>query len=115
MGSVFIATLGKGRGTWGHVARIIKEGDWSTILLISNEFGKENFAPAKECSWVMVNNRSGFDAMKDQIKEALPPGEISVSLSSGIGKEHMALLAALKESGREFKIVVLTGDGMKFY
>ena len=115
MGNVFIATLGKGRGTWGHVARIIQEGEWDFVLLISNEFGKENFAPAKECSWVMVNNRSGFDAMKEQIKEALPEGEISVSLASGIGKEHMALLAALKEAGRDFKIVVLTGDGMKSY
>ncbi len=65
MEKVFVATLGKGRGTWGHVARIIQEGDWSSVLLISNEFGKENFAPAKECNWVMINTRSGFDSIKE--------------------------------------------------
>jgi len=45
----------------------------------------------------------------------LPEGEFFVSLFSGTGKEHMALLAALKESEKEFKLVVLTGEGMKFY
>jgi len=115
MAKVFLATLGKGRGTWGHVARIIQEGEWDSVFLVSNDFGKENFAPSQECDWLMINTRSGFDAIKDQIKEVLPEGELSVSIVSGIGKEHMALLSALREAGRDFKIVVLTGDGMKFY
>lgn len=111
----FIATLGKGRGTWGHVARLIQEEEWDSILLVSNEFCKENFSPAKEVSWVLVNNRTGFEALKDTIKESLPEGEFFVSLVSGIGKEHMALIAALKEAGKDFKIVTLTGAGTKYY
>jgi len=115
MAKNFVATLGKGKGTWGHVARLIQEEEWNSILLVSNEFCQENFNPSKEVGWVLVNSRTGFATLKDTIKEKLPDGEISVSLVSGIGKEHMALLAALKEAGKEFKIVTLTGEGTKYY
>ncbi len=111
----FIATLGKGKGTWGHVARLITEEEWDSILLVSNEFCQENFNPSKEVSWVLINSRTGFEAIKDTIKEKLPADGIFVSLVSGIGKEHMTLLAALKESGKEFQIVTLTGAGTKYY
>jgi hypothetical protein len=110
-----IAVLGKGRGTWGHVARIIQEGNWQHVLLIGSEFSKENFSAPKECEWVLINPRAGFETTKEAIKEKLPNGSAVVSLISGTGKEHMALLAALKEKNVEFKIVVITGDGIKVY
>jgi len=115
MGKSIIAVLGVGRGSWGHVARLIAVEEWDRMLLVSNEWGKEKFAPAKEAEWVIVNNRAPFDVIKDAIKEKLPEGEVCVSLISGNGKEHMALLAALKESNKDYKIVVLTGSGTKYY
>ncbi|HLC37144.1 MAG TPA: hypothetical protein VJK05_06095 [archaeon] len=113
--SNLIAVLGIGKGTWGHVARLISENEWDKILLISNEWGKENFSPSKTCDWILVNNRAGFDVIKDEIKKSLPEGDISISLISGSGKEHMALLAALREAGKEFKLIILTGEGTKNY
>jgi len=110
-----MAVLGAGKGTWGHVARLIAEEQWDKIVLISNDWGKANFKPAKECDWILLNNRSGFDMLKDMIKEKLPEGKIAVSLVSGSGKEHMALVAALKEAGREIELVTLTGQGTKYY
>ncbi len=115
MAKSLIATLGAGRGTWGHVARLIADQEWDKIVLIGNEWVKENFAPTKECDWIMINNRAGFEIMKEEIKGKLPSGEIAVSLVSGIGKEHMALLAALKEGNTKYEIVTLTGDGVKYY
>lgn len=115
MKKIFIAILGLGKGSWGHVARIIAEEKWDQILLISNEWGKENFAPSKETDWLMVNNRLGFEILKDEIKKGLPEGELHVSLISGSGKEHTALIAALRESKKEFKVVILTGEGLKTY
>jgi hypothetical protein len=112
----FIAVLGKGRGTWGHVARLIQEQDFDKILLISNEFGKNNFKPAKECEWLLVNARVGFESLKEEITKAIPEeGEIIISLISGTGKEHTALLAALKEKKKDFKLVILTGQGTQFF
>jgi len=116
MGRVLIAVLGIGRGTWGHIARLITEETWDRVLIVGNDWGKENFSPGKEVDWIIVNNRSGFNNIKDTIKEKLPEKEeIIVSLISGSGKEHIALLAALRESGREFKLVVLTGEGVKYF
>lgn len=115
MAKILIAVLGIGRGTWGHVARLIADEEWEKIVLVSNDWVKENFSPSKECDWIMVNNRAGFEIVKDAIKEKLPKGELAVSLVSGSGKEHMALLAALKENNATYSIVTLTGDGIKYY
>ena len=115
MGKSLIATLGIGKGTWGHVARLIADAEWEQILLVSNDWGKENFNPSKDVGWIMINNRAGFEIIKNQIKEKLPSGEICFSLASGSGKEHMALLAAAKEAGADYKLVTLTGDGIKYY
>jgi len=115
MAKSFIAVLGAGKGTWGHVARLIADEDFENILMVTNEFGQENFKPDKPCDFVLINSRAGFDIMKDQIKEKIPEGELAVSIVSGSGKEHTALLAALRELKREFEFVILTGDGTKYY
>ncbi|HZX20276.1 MAG TPA: hypothetical protein VFF13_04645 [archaeon] len=115
MGKTLVAVLGIGKGTWGHVARLIAEEQWDKMLLISNEWGKENFAPSKECDWILVNNRAGFEIIKDEIKGKIPDKDVVISLISGSGKEHMAVLAALKEKKVNFQIVILTGEGTKYY
>ena len=116
MGKSLIAVLGIGKGTWGHVARLIAEQEWDRILLISNEWGQENFQPSKEAEWIIVNNRAGFDILKESIKEKLPDNiDLAVSLISGSGKEHIALLAAIKEKGLPYTLIILTGEGMKSF
>jgi len=115
MAKSLLAVLGIGKGSWGHIARLIAEEEWGKILIVGNEWGKENFSPAKEVEWIIVNNRAGFEVIKGAIMESLPDGEICLSLISGSGKEHMALVAALKEAKKDFKLVVLTGDGTKYY
>jgi len=116
MARALIASLGIGRGTWGHIARLIAEEKWDEVLIVGNDWGKENFSPGREVDWVMVNNRAGFNILKDEIKKKLPKSdELCVSLISGSGKEHMALIAALREAGKGFKLVVLTGEGVKYY
>jgi hypothetical protein len=116
MTRALLAVLGIGKGTWGHIARLISEEAWDTVLIVGNDWGKENFAPGKEVGWIIVNNRAGFKILKDAIKEKLPAtDEICVSLISGSGKEHIALLAALRESKRDFKLVILTGEGTQYF
>jgi len=116
MTRALLAVLGVGKGSWGHIARLIAEEEWDAILMIGNDWGKENFSPGKEVDWVIVNNRSGFNILKDAIKEKLPKeDEICVTLISGSGKEHTALLAALREAKKPFKLVILTGEGVQYF
>ena len=116
MTRALLAVLGVGKGSWGHIARLIGEEEWDSILMIGNDWGKENFSPGKEVDWVIVNNRAGFNILKDTIKEKLPKeDEICVTLISGSGKEHTALLAALREAKKPFKLVILTGEGVQYF
>jgi len=116
MTRALLAVLGIGKGSWGHIARLIGEEEWDSILMIGNDWGKENFSPGKEVDWVIVNNRAGFNILKDAIKEKLPKeDEICVTLISGSGKEHTALLAALREAGKQYKLVILTGEGVQYF
>lgn len=116
MAKNLVAVLSTGKGTWGHVSRLIREGEWGKIILVSNEYGKENFTSEKEVDFVLVNTRMGFSLMKDSIKEKLQgTKECSINLVSGSGKEHMALIVALRELKVDYDLVLLTGEGMEFF
>ncbi|MCX6798596.1 MAG: hypothetical protein NTW59_00690, partial [Candidatus Diapherotrites archaeon] len=75
MARALIAVLGIGRGTWGHIARLIGQEEWGEVLIVGNDWGKANFSPGKEVDWVIVNNRAGFDILKDSIKQKLPKAD----------------------------------------
>ena len=34
-----IALISTGKGTWGHVGRLISE-DWDKIIIVTNDFGR---------------------------------------------------------------------------
>src|SRR3989339_211450 len=110
MGKSLVATLGVGKGTWGHVARVVADEKFDKVVLIATEWVKENFKLAQDSEWILINNRAGFEVIKEEIKSKLPKGEIIVSLVSGSGKEHIALLAAIKEQKQPYQLVLLTGD-----
>ena len=115
MGKVLVATLGVGKGTWGHVARLAADEKFDKIVLIATEWVKENFKLTQDCEWILINNRAGFEVIKEEIKSKMPKGELVLSIVSGSGKEHIALLAAMKEAKQQYQLVLLTGDGIKYY
>jgi len=115
MGNNLLAILGVGRGTWGHVSRLIQEEPWDNIVLFGDEFGEDNFELRQEnIKWVMVNKRKSFDTMKEIITEHLIKKNVVVSIISGTGKEHTALLGALKEAGIKYKLIILAADGTQY-
>lgn len=113
-----VAVISSGKGTWGHVAHLIQDVEWDRIFLLTNEFGKENFACTKPFELMLVDERKGIEEMKKDIKAQLegklkPFNEVALNIVSGTGKEHMALLAALLELGIGVKFIALTKDGVK--
>ncbi|MBI5553168.1 MAG: hypothetical protein HY917_00325 [Candidatus Diapherotrites archaeon] len=116
MGKSLIAILGAGKGTWGHVGRLIAEEEWEKIFLVSSGWGRENFKPAKPAEWIITNSLGAFELVKNEISSKLPSGgELAVSMISGSGKEHVALLAALKEKKLAYSLVLLTAEGTRYY
>jgi hypothetical protein len=112
-----IACLSSGKGTWAHVARLIKEENWDKILLITNQFGKENFKPDKESDFIVVDfNKHVFGLIED-IKKGIEGKttdmEVGLNLVSGNGKEHMAILSAIIQLGLGIRMVAVTSEGVK--
>ncbi len=115
--SILVACLSTGKGTWGHVSRLIADGQWDKIFLVTNEFGKENFNNEKQAELILVDSRKGIEEIRDEIKNGLKGKisdmEVSTNFISGEGKEHMALLSAIIQLGLGVRFVALTKDGVK--
>lgn len=112
-----IAFLTTGKGTWGHVARLLNE-PWDSIVLLTNDYGKDNFKfEQKKIDLVVVNENVGIKDLRDDIKQKLQQriksAEVAVNFVSGSGKEHMALISALLQLGVGIRFVALTKDGME--
>ena len=111
-----IACLSTGKGTWGHVSRIIEDEKWDKVFLITNEFGKENFQQTKNTELIIIDSNKGLKELQkdivDQLKDKVE-GEVALNIVSGTGKEHMALLSALLKLGLGIRLIALTKDGVE--
>ncbi|MAG47859.1 hypothetical protein CL617_04595 [archaeon] len=112
-----IACLSTGKGTWGHVARLMQDQEWTKIYLITNDYGKENFNSNDKTELINVNMGQGLIELRDEIKEKLgkriQESEVAVNFVSGTGKEHMALMSALLKLGIGIRFLALTKDGVE--
>ncbi len=114
--TTLIATLSTGKGTWGHVSKLIGQTDWDKIILITNEFGREKYSNDKEFDLVVIENNKPADELALDLKNALEgklEGEVAVNFISGGGNEHMALMSVLMQMGVGFRLVVAGDDSFK--
>lgn len=117
--SELIVCLSTGKGTWGHVSRLIQDGEWEKIFLVTNDFGRENFTPDKPAEFIVVDPNKELTELRDDIysklKDKVKCGEVDVGLNmiSGTGKEHMALISAILKLGFGVRLVTLTKDGVQ--
>ena len=94
--STLIANLSTGKGTWGHVNRLVEDDTFDKIFLITNEYGKENFKKNDKTEFIVIDPNKGIKDQRDEIynglKDKIKDTEVALNLVSGTGKEHMALL-----------------------
>ena len=111
-----IACLSTGKGTWGHVSRLIDGQDWEKVFLVTNDFGLK-FDTRGKGEFIVVDFNKGIDALIEdivkQLKGKIKSFEVALNLASGSGKEHMAIISALIKLGVGFRLVVLTKEGVK--
>ena len=112
-----IAYLSTGKGTWGHVSRMVQDGDFEKVYLITNEYGKENYTADEKTELIAVNSSQGLKELRDEIrtvlKERVKGTEVAVNFVSGTGKEHMGLMAALLKLGVGIRFMALTKEGVE--
>lgn len=111
-----VALLGSGTGTWGQITGVINHGDWEQIILIGNDFAKQ-FTSKKSFEFIEINS-SGIIDLKNEIlkklKGKIKGTEVALSIASGEGKQHMALISALLSLPAGIRFTVLTKDGLVF-
>ena len=110
-----VALLSSGKGTWGQVAGLIKREEWDNIFLIGSEFA-EKFNCEKKHEFIKINTSQSLVDLKEEIlkklKNKIKATEVCLSIASGNGKEHMALISALLSLPVGVRFTVLTKDGI---
>ncbi len=112
-----IACLSTGKGTWGHVQRVIEGMEWGKVYLITNEFFKDKFDSSKKIEMILVDNKKTISEMAADIRKALDGRindlEVGLNIVSGDGREHMAIISALLQLGLGIRLVILTREGVR--
>lgn len=113
-----IALLSSGKGTWAQVAGLIKRGDWEKVILIGDSFASNFNVEGKKTEFVKINLAKSLKEAKSEISEKLKGKidglEVALSIASGSGKEHMALISALIDLPVGIKFTALTKEGIVF-
>ncbi len=111
-----VALLSSGKGTWGQVSGLIKQQEWDNIILVGDSFARK-FSVDKKHEFVEFRQDS-LVKMKMEImgkmKGMIKGTEVALSIASGDGKEHMALISALLSLPVGIRFTALTKEGVIF-
>jgi len=109
-----VACLSTGKGTWSTVTKLIVNEKFDKTFLLTNNFGKEHFKPVENVELVVADSKKPVNELVETIKKSLDgkilDTEVALNLTSGSGKEHMALLSALLKLGLGIRLVDFEED-----
>ena len=110
-----IALLSSGKETWAQVAGLMKFGEWEKIILLGDDFAK-SFAHEKQFEFIKIDLSKKLQELKDEFSKKLQGKisgmEVALSIASGDGKEHMALISALINLPVGIRFAALTKEGV---
>ena len=113
-----IALLSSGKGTWSQVAGLIKQGDWEKIILLGDDFSSQFKVENKKeiTEFIKVDLGKRLKDLKEEflqkLKGKINGTEVALSIASGDGKEHMALISALINLPVGIRVAALTKEGV---
>jgi len=112
----FIAILSEGKGTWGQIAGLMKKGEWEKIILVGPSYAQDFKLEEIPFDFVEYDNNKTLVPLRDELikklKDKFSGTEVAVSIASGSGKEHMALVSALLSIPVGVRFTALTKDGI---
>tara|TARA_Y100000310_G_scaffold317241_1_gene369882 strand:+ start:785 stop:1189 length:405 start_codon:yes stop_codon:yes gene_type:complete len=113
-----VAFLGKDKESWSQVNALAKRGEWDRVVLVRNKESEPFPKPANgvvvdvDCEKTLVDLK---DEIRSKLKETLANDfEVALSIASGSGKEHMALISALLTVPVGIRLVAFTKKGVEF-
>jgi len=110
-----IALLSSGKGTWAQVSGLMKYGEWENIIILGDDFAKD-FKHEKKFEFIKIDLSKKLKELKEdlliKLKGKINGVEVALSIASGDGKEHMALISALLNLPVGIRFAALTKDGV---
>lgn len=109
---------GSDKEGWAQLNALIKRGEWEKIVLVKNKSTQD--IPLPENSDVIsLNSDKLLLELKNEIIEKLKGKinkefEVALSIASGTGKEHMALISALLSIPVGIRLVAFTKNGVEY-
>ncbi len=114
---VLIASLSTGKGTWAEVSKLIGMEQWSKVVLIGNTFAKDNFQKPNNAELIEIDPLKPLPLIKkiiiDNLKNKIEDPEVLLNLTSGSGKEHMAIISALLSLGLGIRFITPGAEGLE--
>ena len=111
-----IALLSSGKGTWGQVSGLCKKGEWEKIILLGQDYAKDFKLAGIPFDFVEYDQDKQLTSLKEdlmkKLKDKIKGTEVALSIASGTGKEHMALLSALLSIPVGVRFTALTKQGV---
>lgn len=112
-----VAFLGSDSENWGQITALIKRSPWDKVVLVK-DIGVKGF-PEFGAEVVQISSADPLLELKDdlikKLKEKIGKDfEVALSIASGSGKEHMALISALLSIPVGIRLVAFTKSGMEF-
>lgn len=113
-----VALLSSGKGSWAQVSGLIKQGDWEKIILLGDEFSSQFKVQDKVeiTEFIKVDLGKRLKDLKEEFSQKLKGKfsgtEVALSIASGNGKEHMALISALINLPVGIRFAALTREGV---
>ncbi|MSS74513.1 hypothetical protein EXS72_02635 [Candidatus Pacearchaeota archaeon] len=112
-----VAFLGEDKETWGQVTGLINHGDWDKIILVKSK-SSDDYDSQKTVETIIVDTSKPLLDLKEEIinklRKTFQGFDVNVSIASGNGKEHMALISALLSIPVGIRLVVFTKNGVEF-
>ena len=110
-----VALLSSGKGSWAQVSGLMKHGEWDKVIIIGDDFARK-FVHEKKFDFINVDLGKRLRDLRDELlgklKGRINGTEVALSIASGEGKEHMALISALINLPVGIRFAALTKEGI---
>ncbi len=113
----FVAFIGEDKENWGQITALLNRLEYDKAIIVKSS--EEEFTVNEKCRVIQIDSKKPLLELKENLQGKLKPllsgdFEVSLSLASGNGKEHMAVLSALLNVPVGIRLVVYTKDGIQY-